>query len=95
VRALLRPEAADSARRREVRLLKPLVNWRHVLATISRMREYATELGFAIPEEQEAFAWSVFTEQDQEMQAGMLDRYRQSSHHNPRIEEEARCKLRR
>jgi broad specificity phosphatase PhoE len=94
-RALLRPEAAESVCRREVRLLKPLVNWRHVLATISRMREYAAELCFVVPEEEEAFAWSTFTEQDQEMQAGMLERYRMSSHYNPRIEEEARCRLRR
>ena len=76
-------------------MLKPLVNWRHVLATISRMRKYAAELGFTIPEEEESFAWSAFTAQDEEMQAGMLERYRLSSHFDPRIEEEARCKLRR
>lgn len=61
-------------------MLKPLVNWRHVLATISRMREYSAELGFAIPEEEEAFAWSTFAAQDEETQAGMLERSRLSPH---------------
>lgn len=51
MRVLMSPEAIESARQREVRLIKPLVNWKHVLATIARMREYGEQLGFAVPEE--------------------------------------------
>ena len=94
-RVLLGPAAVESVRGREVRLLKPLVNWRHVLATFSRMREYGEQLNFAVPEDEESHAWLAFTDQEEEMQAGMLERYRLSSHYDPRIEEEARCKLRR
>jgi len=59
------------------------------------MREYAHELGFSVPEEEDAFAWSTFTPQDEDTQAGMLARFRLSPHFDQRIEEEARCKLRR
>lgn len=92
-RVLLSPMAAESARCREVRLLKPLVNWKHVLATISRMREYRSQLGFAIPPEENSYAWSMFTSQDGQMQTSMLERYRLSSHYDQKLEEEARYLL--
>jgi len=94
-RVLLTPQAAESVRRQEVRLLKPLVNWKHVLATISRMRVYSTQLGFAIPDEEDSYAWSTFTSQDKQMQAGMLERFRVSAHYDQGIDEEARCELHR
>jgi len=87
--------AAESARCREVRLLKPLVNWRHVLATISRMREYSTQLGFAIPAEEEACAWSMLTSQAEQTQVGMLERFRVSAHYDQQLEEEALCRIER
>lgn len=86
------PEAAESARCREIRLLKPLVNWKHVLATISRMREHGSQLGFAIPAEEEAHAWFTFTSQEEEIQAGMMERFRVSSHYDFHLEEEVRCR---
>jgi broad specificity phosphatase PhoE len=48
-RTVVHPLAHRSVARREVLLLKPLVNWRHALATLVRLRRYAAELGFVVP----------------------------------------------
>ena len=77
--AMIHPLAEESVRRREVLLLKPLVNWKYALATLERMRRYATELGFTVPAEEEAEIWRVFDAQPAEMRAGMLDRYRRTA----------------
>ena len=45
-RAVIHPLALESVLRREMLLLKPLVNWKYALATLERMRRYAAELGF-------------------------------------------------
>lgn len=74
--ASIHPLALESVRRREVLLLKPLKNWMYALATLERMRRYARELGFTIPAAEEAEIWCVFEDQPEEMQAGMIDRYR-------------------
>jgi len=76
--ATVHPLAAESVQRREILLLKPLVNWKYALTTLERMRRYANELGFAIPPEEEAEVWRVFEEQPAEMRTGMLDRYRRT-----------------
>lgn len=77
--ASIHPLAQESVRRREVLLLKPLVNWKYALATLERMRRYSLELGFMVPLGEEAEVWRVFEEQPEEMRAGMIERYRRTS----------------
>ena len=43
-RAVVHPLARTSIERRQVLLLKPLVNWKWALTTLERMRRYASEL---------------------------------------------------
>lgn len=74
-RACIHPLAVESVRRREVLLLKPLVNWKHCLMTLERMRRYANELGYAIPPDEEDEVWNVFAAQSADIQAGMRDRF--------------------
>lgn len=74
--ALVHPLALESVRRREVRLLRPLVNWKYALTTLERMRRYGVELGFSVPREMEDQVWRVFEAQDAEMRGGMIERYR-------------------
>ena len=68
---MVHPLALESVRRREVRLLKPLVNWKYVLTTLERMRRYAEELSFSVPADEEAEVWRVFEAQDAELRAGL------------------------
>lgn len=72
---VVHPLAIESVQRREVLLLKPLVNWRYALVTLARMRRYAVELGFEVPPEEEAEVWQVFDAQIAEVRASMLERY--------------------
>lgn len=74
--AFAHPLALDSVRRREVLLLKPLVNWKYALTTLERMRRYAVELGFSVPAEEEAEIWRVFETQTAAERAAMVRRYR-------------------
>lgn len=68
-----------SVERRTVLLLKPLVNWKYALTTLERMRRYAAELGFASCAEDEAEVWRVFESQPDDLRAGMLARYAETS----------------
>ncbi|MBX3680366.1 MAG: histidine phosphatase family protein [Rhodocyclaceae bacterium] len=72
------PIALESAGRREVLLLKPLVNWKYALTTLERMRRYAVELGFSVPHEEEAEVWRVFESQDADLRKGLMERYRRT-----------------
>lgn len=76
--ALVDPRAIESVRRREIRLLKPLVNWKYALTTLERMRRYAHELGFTVPPEEEAEVWRVFEAQDGDLREGMVERFRRT-----------------
>lgn len=76
--AVVHPLAHESVRRREVLLLKPLVNWPYALTTMERMRRYAEELSFGVPAEEEAELWRVFAAQDAATRAGMIARYRRT-----------------
>ncbi|NVJ05010.1 histidine phosphatase family protein [Myxococcus sp. AM001] len=71
----IHPLAAESVMRKQVLLVKPLVNWKYALVTLERMRRYAAELGFASPSEEEAEVWRVFDAQPPEVQFGMAQRY--------------------
>jgi hypothetical protein len=76
--ASIHPLATPSIDRREVLLLKPLVNWKYALTTLERMRRYALELGFAVPPNEEAEVWRVFEEQPLAIRADMVNRYRRT-----------------
>jgi broad specificity phosphatase PhoE len=90
---MVHPLALDSIRRREVRLLKPLVNWKYVLTTLERMRRYAEELSFSVPAEEEAEVWRVFEAQDAELRAGLIERYRRTGSGGFGIMEEVACRF--
>jgi len=92
-RAIVHPLARESVKRREVLLLKPLVNWKYALATLERMRRYAAELGYQVPADEEAEAWQEFESQSAEMQAGMLERFDRTAHGGYRVREEALHRL--
>jgi broad specificity phosphatase PhoE len=91
--AMVHPLAIESARRREVRLLKPLVNWKYTLTTLERMRRYARELGFSVPSEEEADIWRVFEAQTDEFREGMIDRYRRTASGGFGLVEEVACRF--
>lgn len=93
-RAVVHSLARTSVERRAVLLLKPLVNWKHALATLTRLRRYAEELGFAPPPEEEAEVWRVFDTQPREMQHGMLARLDLSAVGGYGVREEAVRRLR-
>ncbi len=93
-RAHVDPRALASVERREVLLLKPLVNWKYALATLERMRRYGVELGFVIPAEEEAEIWRVFDCQSPEMRRGMLERLERAGSGGSGVHEEASRRLR-
>ena len=93
-RAVIHPLAGESARREEVLLLTPLVNWRHCLTTLERLRRYRDELGFVLDPAQEAEIWKVFDSQTSDIQVGMLERLARGSQADLGVREEALCRLR-
>ncbi len=94
IRAVVHPLASESVVRREVLLLKPLVNWRHCLSTLARARRYAEELEYTVPAAEEAEIWRVFDAQDAAMQRGMLQRYDLAAAQGWGVLEEARGRAR-
>jgi broad specificity phosphatase PhoE len=92
--AIAHPLALESVRRREVRLLKPPVNWKYALTTLERMRRYALELGYSVPREEEAEVWRVFETQDAELRAGLVERHRRTGSGGFGVMEEVACRLR-
>jgi broad specificity phosphatase PhoE len=74
-RAVIHPLASESVRRRQVLLLKPLVNWKYCLATLDRLHRYAADLGFDVPPSEEEHVWTTFRGQPLEMRKGMIERY--------------------
>lgn len=92
-RAVVHPLARDSVQRRQVLLLKPLVNWKYALATLERMRRYALELGYSIPPEEEAEVWRVFDSQPDDMKRGMLERFERTALGGHNVLEDVSCRL--
>jgi hypothetical protein len=88
-RAIIHPLALRSVDRRKALLLKPLVNWKCVLSTLERMRRYADELGYTVPDQEVAEVWRVFDSQSPEMQSEMIDRFDRTSEGNWGVREEA------
>lgn len=95
VRAVVNPLALASARRREILLLRPLVNWKHALGTLARARRYAEEVGWTVPAAEEAEVWSIFDGQGTEEQGRMLARYAQTAMPGWGVLEEAQRRMRR
>lgn len=91
---MVHPLALESAGRREVRLLKPLINSKYALTTLERMRRYAAELSFSVPSEEEDEVWRVFGAQDAELRAGLIERYRRTGAGGFGIMEEVACRFR-
>ena len=92
--ARIHPLAHLSLKRREVLLLKPLVNWKFALATLERMHRYAEELNFEIPSEEVDHIWRIYDEQPPEEQERMIERYRAAGEGGYNIAEEALCRSR-
>lgn len=76
--AIVHPLALESVRRREILLLKPLVNWQYALTTLERMRRYARELDYSVPSDEEAEVWRVFESKDQALRARLVERYQRT-----------------
>ena len=91
--SIIDPLAKESFERREILLLKPLVNWKHALGTLERMKRYADELGFTIPQGEIDEIWRVFESQPREMKIGMIERYDKSGYRKYGVREEALCRL--
>nr|WP_285906258.1 histidine phosphatase family protein [Pseudodesulfovibrio sp. SB368] len=89
---MVHPLALESERRREVLLIKPMVNWKYALATLERMRRYAVELSFSVPADEEAEVWRVFEAQDAVLRAGMIERYRRTGAGGFGIMKEVACR---
>ncbi len=92
-RAVIDPLAKESVHRREVLLLKPLVNWKYALATLERARRYAEELGFTVPTEEEDEIWSVFSAQPAEMRSRMMARYDRAGAGTHGVREDVACRF--
>jgi broad specificity phosphatase PhoE len=90
---MVHPLALESVRRREVRPLKPLVNWKYALTTLERMRRYAEELCFSVPADEEAEVWRVFEAQDAELRAELIERYQRTGAGGFDIMEEVACRF--
>ncbi|MDZ7815409.1 MAG: hypothetical protein U5N86_05205 [Planctomycetota bacterium] len=85
----IHPLAKTTIKERRILLLKPLVNWKHSLASLERMRRYSQELGYESPTEEENEIWDVFDSQDFEMQRGMISRFKNSTKGNFGVYEQA------
>jgi broad specificity phosphatase PhoE len=92
-RAVVHPLAQASVERRQVLLLDQLVNWRHSLGSLERMRRYASELGFEAPTSEQERIWQIFADQSQEMQRGMVDRFQAVTRHDQGVAEELACRF--
>ncbi len=91
--AFIHPLALEALARRQVLLLRPLVNWKYALTTLERMRRYAAELGFTASLDDEAEVWSTFLSQPDDMRAGMLERFTRTALGGFDVLEEATCRL--
>lgn len=88
-RAAVHPLALQSIARREVLLIRPLVNWKYALYTLERMYRYAAELGFSVPSEEEDSVWRLFLSQESAERRAMLRRYLRVSGGSAAIRERA------
>lgn len=87
-RASIHPLAIKSVQQRRIHLLPELKNWRHCLTSIERLRRYSRELGYCIHPEDERRLWSLFRDQNTELQSSMLERFHASSRGDQGMQED-------
>lgn len=92
-RAVVHPLAMASAEQRKVLLLDELLNWRHSLSSLERMRRYAAELGFEAPSTEEERVWQIYAAQSPEMRRGMVERFSAVARHDQGVAEELACRF--
>lgn len=90
---IVHPLALESVRRREVRLLKPLVNGKYVLTTLERMRRYAAELSFSVPAQEEAEVWRMLESLTPDSRAKLIEDYRLRGVGGFGVMEEVACRF--
>lgn len=87
-RAVIHPLAHQSVSERRVLLLDELLNWRHCLTSLERLRRYSAELGYLVPVSEEERIWRIFQNQSGDVQAAMVERYQISARHDQGVAEE-------
>lgn len=93
-RGHVQPLAAESVQRREVLLLRPLANWKYLLATLERLRRYGEELGYRVPVREEQYLWDLFEAQPRESQDALMTRHARVAREASGILAEASLRLR-
>lgn len=93
-RGVVHPLASESLHRREVLLLRPLVNWKYLLATLERLHRYSKELGYGIPASEEQFLWDLFDAQPRASQEDLMARHARVAREVQDVLAQARARLR-
>ncbi|MBZ4335821.1 hypothetical protein NR800_28775 [Corallococcus interemptor] len=93
-RGHVHPLAAESVQRREVLLLRPLANWKYLLATLERLRRYGEELGYRVPATEEQYLWDLFEAQPRASQEALMTRHARVAREASSVLAEARLRLR-
>jgi broad specificity phosphatase PhoE len=91
-RAVLHPLAQVSVAQRQVLLLPELLNWRHGLTSLERLRRYARELDFEAPSSEEERIWSIFDAQEPDVRAGMVERFLATARHDQGVADDLRAR---
>ncbi|NRD67360.1 hypothetical protein HRD49_37045 [Corallococcus exiguus] len=86
--------ASESHQRREVLLLRPLTNWKYLLATLERLRRYGEELGYRVPVLEEQYLWDLFEAQPRASQEALMTRHARVAREASCVLAEARLRLR-
>lgn len=87
-RAFIHPRAQLSVERQQILLLEELLNWRHSLTSLERMRRYARELNFEIPPSEEDRIWAIYDSQPPSIRQGMIERFQASARQDQGVAEE-------
>ncbi|MGE6763861.1 hypothetical protein ACQKGO_37980 [Corallococcus interemptor] len=93
-RGHVHPLAAESVQRREVLVLRPLVNWKYLLATLERLHRYGEELGYGVPVQEEQYLWDLFEAQPRASQKALMERHARVAREGGAILTEARLRSR-
>ncbi|RKG84663.1 hypothetical protein D7V88_21435 [Corallococcus terminator] len=93
-RGFVHPLARESLQSREVLLLRPLANWKYLLATLERMRRYGEELGYSVPAPEEQCLWDLFDAQPRASQEALMARHARVARDGGTVLAEARARLR-
>lgn len=92
-RAVVDPRARESAARREVQMLLPLVNKSYALTSLERARRYARELGYVLPRASEEACWAVFAAGGHAEREDLIERLSRTTRSDEGVAGEARRRL--